>query len=75
MTAPAVSRSTAGPLELLMLSSLPCGCVAADYRASSLHVDFIALEARGPLCPKVEHRVGQIIRFREILEDARPQQR
>lgn len=54
-----------GPFELLMLAALPCGCVAADYRASSIDVDLLALEAKGPHCTMPEHHAGYVLSIDE----------
>ena len=66
-TSPAL-RPVTGPFELLMLSALPCGCVAADYRAPSLAVDLIALEAKGPHCTIADHRAGHVLELGESLD-------
>ena len=47
--------NSSSPFELLMLSSLPCGCVAADERAPTLAVDLVALEVKGPRCTVPDH--------------------
>lgn len=49
------------PFELLMLAALPCGCVTADYRASSMDVDLISLEVKGPHCTMAEHHAGHVL--------------
>ena len=49
------------PFELLMLAALPCGCVTADYRASSRDVDLISLEVKGPHCTMAEHHAGHVL--------------
>ena len=36
------------PFELQALMALPCGCVVADFRARTLAVDLVSLEAKGP---------------------------
>lgn len=54
-----------GPFELLTLAALPCGCIAADYRASSIDVDLIALEAKGPHCTMSEHHAGHVLSIDE----------
>ena len=59
---------TPTPFELLMLSALPCGCVAADYRAPTLAVDLIALEAKGPHCPMPDHRAGHVLGLGESID-------
>jgi hypothetical protein len=37
------------------LHALPCGCVAAVYRALPLNMEVVALEARGPHCLHAQH--------------------
>ena len=49
------------PFELLMLAALPCGCVTADYRASSMDVDLISLEVKGPHCTMAEYHAGHVL--------------
>lgn len=51
-----------------MLSTLPCGCVAADYRALTLTVDLVALEAKGPHCTRPEHRPGHVLSLGETSD-------
>ena len=53
------------PFELLMLAALPCGCVTADYRASSMDVDLISLEVKGPHCTMAEHHAGHVLSIDE----------
>ncbi|MGQ0737051.1 MAG: hypothetical protein ACT4QD_25810 [Acidobacteriota bacterium] len=43
------------------LHALPCGCVAAVFRAPSLDLEFVSLEARGPLCLHVQHQAGRML--------------
>lgn len=49
--------------ELEELSGLPCGCVAAAYRARALDLAVVSLEAKGPYCILSEHAAGQILRL------------
>ena len=53
------------PFELLMLVALPCGCVTAGYRASSIDVDLISLEVKGPHCTMSEHHAGHVLSIDE----------
>ena len=53
------------PFELLMLAALPCGCVTAGYRASSIDVDLISLEVNGPHCTMSEHHAGHVLSIDE----------
>lgn len=48
-------------LELLALESLPCGCVAGDYRALPLDVEIVSIEAKGPHCFRRDHLVGETV--------------
>jgi len=41
-------RPTATVFELEALEGLPCGCVAAAYRARPWDVAVVSLEAKGP---------------------------
>ena len=54
--------------ELEALESLPCGYVTADYRAPSLAVGLMSLEAKGPHCTLVDHAVGQILRLEDSAD-------
>lgn len=49
--------------ELEALEGLPCGCVAAAYRARPWDVAVVSLEAKGPYCLYGEHAQGQILRL------------
>lgn len=49
--------------ELEELVSLPCGCVAAAYRARALDLAVVSLEAKGPYCNVLGHVSGQILRL------------
>jgi hypothetical protein len=55
-------------LELLGLESLPCGCVAGDFRASPLDVEIVSIEAKGPLCPRPGHQVGETLDLSDLGE-------
>ena len=41
------------------LHALPCGCVAAVYKASDL--ELVSLEARGPHCLYTQHQMGRVL--------------
>jgi hypothetical protein len=56
------------PFELQMLAALPCGCIAADYRATLLDVDLIALEAKGPHCTLPGHADGLVLGLGDCLD-------
>jgi hypothetical protein len=55
-----------GWLELDLLESLPCGCVAAAYRAAGWTLNFVSLEAQGPHCPLNRHKTGVMLGFTPI---------
>jgi len=74
MTVPAGSLSTVGVkpaatiFELEALEGLPCGCVAAAYRARPWDVAVVSLEAKGPHCILSGHAAGQILRLGDPSE-------
>jgi hypothetical protein len=43
------------------LHALPCGCVAAVYRASQMDLELVSLEARGPHCVNRQHQTGRLL--------------
>lgn len=43
------------------LHALPCGCVAAVYRAQPLDTEVVAVEARGPHCVYAQHQIGLVL--------------
>lgn len=70
-TAPLVRfkpRTTPTQFELEALEGLPCGCVAAAYRARPWDVAVVSLEAKGPHCILAGHAQGQVLRLGDILE-------
>lgn len=54
--------------ELEALEGLPCGCVAAAYRARPWDVAVVSVEAKGPHCILTGHAQGQILRLGDIFE-------
>jgi hypothetical protein len=58
-------RPTTTVFELEALEGLPCGCVAAAYRARPWDVGVVSLEAKGPYCILAGHATGQILRLGE----------
>ena len=48
-------------LTLVTLQSLPCGCVAAVYRADPTVVEVELVEAKGPHCRFYRHRAGEVL--------------
>jgi hypothetical protein len=59
-------RST--QFELEALEGLPCGCVAAAYRARPWDVAVVSVEAKGPHCILTGHAQGQILRLGDLFE-------
>jgi hypothetical protein len=72
MTVPAGTISSVRPtrtvFELEALEGLPCGCVAAAYRARPWDVAVVSLEAKGPHCILAGHATGQILRLGDPSE-------
>jgi hypothetical protein len=74
MTFPVGSVSSVGVkpsatlFELEALEGLPCGCVAAAYRARPWDVAVVSLEAKGPHCILSGHAAGQILRLGDLAE-------
>ena len=56
------------PFELQALMALPCGCVVADFRARTLAVDLISLEAKGPRCTLETHAAGDVLGLGECVD-------
>jgi len=54
--------------ELEALEGLPCGCVAAAYRARPWDVAVVSLEAKGPHCILAGHASGQVLRLGDPAE-------
>ena len=54
--------------ELEALEGLPCGCVAAAFRARPWDVAVVSLEAKGPHCILSGHINGQVLRLGDISE-------
>ncbi len=61
-------RRPATVFELEALEGLPCGCVAAAYRARPWDVAVVSLEAKGPHCILSGHTNGQILRLGDPSE-------
>jgi hypothetical protein len=61
-------RPSATVFELEALEGLPCGCVAAAYRARPWDVAVVSLEAKGPHCILTGHANGQILRLGDPAE-------
>jgi hypothetical protein len=60
---PTTRTSRAAALTLVALESLPCGCVSGVYQASPTVVELELLEAKGPHCLYVAHRLGSVVRL------------
>lgn len=54
--------------ELEALEGMPCGCVAAAYRARPWDVAVVSVEAKGHYCSLVGHVQGQILRIGDIAD-------
>ena len=61
-------KPSATLFELEALEGLPCGCVAAAYRARPWDVAVVSLEAKGPHCILNGHANGQILRLGDQSE-------
>ncbi len=61
-------KPTTTVFELEALEGLPCGCVAAAYRARPWDVAVVSLEAKGPHCILAGHINGQILRLGDPSE-------
>ena len=61
-------KPTTTVFELEALEGLPCGCVAAAYRARPWDVAVVSLEAKGPYCTLKGHASGQIVRLGDPSE-------
>jgi hypothetical protein len=51
-------------VHLITLEQMPCGCVAAFYRANPTAVEVELVEAKGPHCRYYGHRTGRMISLR-----------
>ena len=72
MAVQAVTSSSVRPtgtiFELEALEGLPCGCVAAAFRARPWDVAVVSLEAKGPHCILAGHINGQVLRLGDTSE-------
>jgi hypothetical protein len=71
LTSPVPKTARAAPtlFELEALEALPCGCVAAAYRARPWDVALISLEAKGPHCVLPGHSMGQVLRLGDAVDE------
>ncbi len=65
MCAPRTLKETAvrPMLELDGLEALPCGCVAARYKALPWDGHMVRVEAKGPHCGTSQHVIGAVLGF------------
>ena len=67
------AKRTSALFELEALEGLPCGCVAAAYRARPWDVAVVSLEAKGPHCILAGHAQGQILRLGDLADLEAPE--
>jgi len=58
---PAGMGGPGGPMTLVNLETMSCGCVAALYRARPMLVEIELVEAKGPHCRYYRHQAGEMI--------------
>ncbi len=73
MMAPGISRRLpvsmeAVQLQLEALERLPCGCVVAIQSVRPSSVSVMSVEAKGPYCTFLHHRLNKVIRLGEPVE-------
>ena len=64
----AKSGRTPALLELVALDNLPCGCVAAAYRARPWDLAVVSIEAKGPHCPNYVHLQGRVLELGAVKD-------
>src|SRR5262249_24900273 len=68
----ATERTRAGRtpalLELVALDNLPCGCVAAAFRARPWDLAVVSIEAKGPHCPNRVHAQGRVLELGAVSD-------
>ena len=64
----ASAARTPAILELVGLDSLPCGCVAAAFRAKPWDLGLISIEAKGPHCHRGAHDQGRVIQLGAVSD-------
>jgi len=67
-TAVPSSGRTPALLELVALDNLPCGCVAAAYRAKPWDLAVVSVEAKGPHCPNSAHLQGRVLELGAVAD-------
>jgi hypothetical protein len=55
-------------LELVALDNLPCGCVAAAFRAKPWDLAVVSIEAKGPHCPNRVHSQGRVLELGAVAD-------
>ena len=55
-------------LELVALDNLPCGCVAAAYRAKPWDLAVVSIEAKGPHCLNHVHLQGRVLELGAVSD-------
>jgi hypothetical protein len=55
-------------LELVALDNLPCGCVAAAYRARPWDLAVVSIEAKGPHCPNPVHAQSRVLELGAVAD-------
>jgi hypothetical protein len=67
-TAAIPATKTPALLELVALDRLPCGCVAAAFRAKPWDLAVVSVEAKGPHCPTAAHAQGRVLELGVMSE-------
>ena len=70
-TQPAPGRGQTQPapmFEFEAFESLPCGCVAAAYRARQWDVSLVSIEAKGPHCLFPVNASGYVLQLGDPFE-------
>jgi hypothetical protein len=67
-TAAIPATRTPALLELVALDSMPCGCVAAAFRAKPWDLAVVSVEAKGPHCPNAAHAQGRVLELGVVSE-------
>jgi hypothetical protein len=65
---PSKAGRTPALLELVALDNLPCGCVAAAYRAKPWDLAVVSIEAKGPHCPNHVHLQGRVLELGAVSD-------
>jgi hypothetical protein len=65
---PAKAGRTQALLELIALDNLPCGCVAAAFRARPWDLAVVSIEAKGPHCLSAVHLQGRVLELGAVSD-------